>query len=111
MTTAAPIEKNHRRLKRKVAKRGTTISCRKGLGLGPNLAVGIKDLSEEGIRLLVREWITKGTDVEIALTGVGLSKPITLMGEVMWCNPIESGFLLGVRFRIRIGYADFFHLT
>lgn len=101
-----------RRVRRKVPRRGTVVCCRKGtLGLGRDLAMRTRDLCEEGISLLVKEWITPPTDVEISLTAVGTSKPIVVIGQVVWCNPMETGFLIGVRFQERIGYVQFTSLT
>jgi hypothetical protein len=81
------------------------------MGLGRDLAIRILELSEEGARLLVKEQITPETEVEVGLTGVGMSKPMMKLGRVVWCNPMESGFAIGVKFHERIGFTEFFHLT
>ena len=112
MTPANAPHHERRRVRRKSTRRGTTISCRKGtLGLGPNLAISIHDLGEEGMSLLVKEWITPPADVEIAFTAVGTSKPTVVIGQVVWCNPMQTGFLIGVKFRERIAYMQFTSLT
>ncbi len=110
---AVPVtDIDRRRARRKTGKKSTSIACRKGsLGLGPNLAIKLVDLSEEGARLRVKEQIASGTEVEIALTGVGLSKPFVVMAVVVWCRMDQNEFLMGVKFRGRVSYVDFMHLT
>jgi hypothetical protein len=102
---------DHRRLRRKKPKRGTGLTCRKGtLGLGKDLAISIIDISEEGASLLVKEEISTGTEVEITLTAVGVSKRLTALGTVVWCTAGTTTFAIGVLFRDRLNYTDYFHL-
>lgn len=103
---------DHRRLKRKKGKRGMGFTCRKGkLGLGKDLAVAVQDVSEEGARLLVKEDLPTGTELEICLVGVGMAKRVAVVGNVMWCKPEASHFSIGVKFRERMSYGDYFNLT
>jgi hypothetical protein len=109
-TDAKPVD--HRRLRRKKAKRGTALTCRRGnLGLGKDLAISVQDISEDGARLLVKEEISPGTEVEITMTGVGANKRVTTLATVAWCKVESKSFSIGVRFRDRLPYVDFFHLT
>lgn len=110
--STAPNSPDHRRLRRKPAKRGTGVSCRKGtLGLGKDLAVAVLDVSEEGARLLVKEEVAVGVEVEITLIGVGVNKRVVRVGVVVWCKPESTNFSIGVKFRDRMSYVDFFNLT
>lgn len=103
---------DRRRLRRKSVKRGTGLTCRKGaLGLGKDLAVALQDLSEEGARLLVKEEFPVGAEVEITLSGVGVQKRIVALATVIWCKAETQHFSIGVRFRDRLSYVDFFNLT
>lgn len=103
---------DHRRLRRKKPKRGTGLTCRKGtLGLGKDLAVSIVDVSEEGACLLVKEEIPTGTEVEITLTPVGVSRRLVTLATVVWCAASTTSFVIGVKFRDRLSYTDFFHLV
>jgi hypothetical protein len=104
--------KDHRRIKRRATKKGTSVICRKGkLGLGPNLAIRIRDISEEGTRLLLKSQLAKGDDIEITLTAPGTSRPLTVMAVVAWSVPAKEGdgFWTGAKFRNPLNYSDMFH--
>src|SRR5256885_2178544 len=50
------VRKNRRANPRRAPKGSTRVTCRRGsLGLGPNLALSLLDVSETGARLLVKE--------------------------------------------------------
>lgn len=103
---------DHRRLRRKKVKRGTSLCCRKGtLGLGKDIALALQDLSEEGAKLLVKEDLAMGTEVELTLTGFGAHKRVVALGTIVWCKPEGISFSVGVRLRDRLPYVDFFNLT
>jgi PilZ domain len=103
---------DHRRLRRIKGKGGTGVSCRKGaLGLGKDLAIAVKDISVEGARLLVKEEIAAGTEVEITLAGVGGNKRVVRRATVAWCKAESPNFTIGVKFHDGLSYEDFFHLT
>ena len=102
----------HRRLRRKKGKRGTSFSCRLGkLGLGKDQGVAVQDLSEEGARLLVKEEIAVGAEVEITLSGIGSTRRVVAIADVLWCKTEAPHFSIGVRFRERLPYVDYFNLT
>jgi len=111
MSEEATVAKaaDHRIVRRRNLKKGVEITARKGApGLGPNLATGGVELSDDGVQLCVKSELTKGDEVEVGLTGIGRSKPMNLMGTVRWCRPDqeEEGFLIGVQFRRRLAYAE-----
>ena len=90
-------------------KKGVELTLRKGaMGLGPNLAVGGVEVSDDGIQLRVKAELKKGDEVEVGLTGIGRSKPMNMMADVRWCRPEEEGdaFLAGIMFRRRLSYGD-----
>jgi PilZ domain len=100
---------NHRLVRRRTLKKGVALTLRQGaMGLGPNLAVGGVEVSDDGIQLRVKAELKKGDEVEIGLTGIGRSKPMNMMADVRWCRAEEEGdtFLVGIKFRRRLGYAD-----
>lgn len=110
--TTTQTAAEHRRLRRKKGKRGMGFSCRKGkLGLGKDIAVAVQDVSEEGARLLVKENLSVGAEVEICLVGVGMNKRLSVVANVMWCKPEAPHFSIGVKFQNRLSYGDFFNLT
>jgi hypothetical protein len=100
---------DRRVVRRKPLKKGVAIIVRKGtLGLGPNLAAGGVELSLDGVQLRVKSELKKGDEVEIGLTGIGRSKPITLVADVRWCREDEEAeaFVIGAKFRRRLAYND-----
>jgi hypothetical protein len=87
---------------------------RKGaMGLGPNLAAGGVELSDDGIQLLSKVELKRGDDIEISLTAVGCSKAKTLMADVRWCRPDgeQPVFRVGARFRKRLTYMELCQLA
>jgi hypothetical protein len=107
--TPKPAAANRRIVRRRTLKKGVAISVRKGqMGLGPNLAVGGVEVSDDGVQLRVKAELQKGDEIEVGLTGIGRSRPMLLMAEVCWCRPEEGKgtFLLGARLRHRLTYAE-----
>jgi hypothetical protein len=100
---------DRRIVRRRPLKKGVAIKVRRGtLGLGPNIAVGGEELSLDGVQLRVKSEVTKGDEIEVGLTGIGCSRPKTLIADVRWCREDkETGtFLIGANFRRRLAYAD-----
>lgn len=107
-----PIDYDDRRhSKRRPLKKGTAVECRKGtLGLGRNTALDKKDVSEEGIQLVVSSAFKPGDEIEIQLTAPGMSKPMGRVAEVVWCAAREDGtFIIGARMRKAFAYAEIIH--
>src|SRR3712207_6633357 len=100
---------DRRLLRRRPLKKGVEIVVRKGtMGLGPNLAAGGVELSHDGVQLRVKAELKKGDEIEIGLTGIGKSRPMTLISEVRWCRAEEGQgtYLIGARFRRRLAHAE-----
>ena len=100
---------DRRIVRRRTLKKGVGLTVRKGtLGLGPNLAAGGVELSDDGIQVLIKSELKRGDEVEIGLVGIGRSKAMNLIADVRWCRPNEEGdaFLIGARFRRRLSYAE-----
>lgn len=96
-------------VRRRSLKKGVMLTVRRGtMGLGPNLAAGGVELSDDGIQVKVKSELKKGDEVEVGLTGVGRSKPISMIADVRWCRPTDDGdaFRAGIRFRRRIAYSE-----
>jgi c-di-GMP-binding flagellar brake protein YcgR len=94
-------------VRRRVTRR-VDISLRRGtLGLTPNLAIALVDVSEEGMGVRLTEALDPGAEVEIVLSFPIVSKSLKLLGEVCWCNsgPYET-FLAGVRLRRRLTHLE-----
>ncbi len=83
--------------------------CRKGtLGLGPNIAVGLLDVSETGVRLLVKVALPKGQEVEVSLLPPGHAREFRLTGQVVWSQETTDGHhCVGIHFDKLLSYVAF----
>ena len=96
----------NRRSSRRSALRGTVrVECRKGaLGLGPDLVKFPLDISETGVRLVLKVALAEGQEVEVLISG-GHAKPLKRTGRVIWSVPTEGNcHVVGLRFD---GYLPF----
>lgn len=104
---SANPQKNRRCSFRHLPKRKLRISCRNAMDLGPNIAVALLDLSESGARLEVSQDVKVGQEVTITLDSVVNMKSAKRLGNVLRCQPLESGhYALGVAFTKRLAYAE-----
>ena len=105
--------KDHRRMKRRPAKHSIAVICRKGtLGLGPNLAIKLRDISVDGAQLFVKSSLNLGDDVELTFSAQGFPDPLVCEATVMWCSSIEgNGYRIGVKFADSLDYEDVYHMT
>ena len=113
MSQPGTQQRNRRIASRQKPKGSTKVTCHKGLlGLGPNLAVSLLDLSETGVRLVVKSALEKGQEIEIGLLGLNHPRPIKLPAVVAWSVPAADGtYCLGARFQKRLTYGDFLQLA
>ena len=87
--------------------------CYKGtLDLGANLALSLLDISETGVRLVLKSALDKGHDVLVTLEGLGHSRPIKCGGKVAWSLRAEDGTaIVGICFGKTLDYRDLLHMT
>lgn len=106
--TSHSSEANRRNSKRMPARTSVTIEVRKGaMGLGANIAAQFLDISEGGVRVVLKSDLPKQTEVEITLTGHGIRKPIKRIAVVCWSVKLDSGqFAMGFNFDKRIPFQD-----
>src|SRR4051812_20057725 len=99
--------KNRRISPRRATKQSVKAICRKGsLGLGPNIAVAVLDISETGTRLLLKEALLARQEVEVCLLPPGLVREFKLPGRVVWCVPAADGnFCTGIEFEKYLSYS------
>jgi len=104
---------NRRRARRCPVSKQCRTECRKGsVGLGKNVAVAALDLSEVGVRLIVRVELARNAAVEVQLTGPGILRPLRRGGKVVWSEPLkEGGYAIGVVFEKPLTYADLHRLA
>ena len=99
---------NRRRSRRARAKTWVQAECRPGgYGLGPNLSQRVLDLSETGVRLIVREPLEVAAEVEIILSAYGLTRPLKRVGVVRWQLSLDDGhFCVGIEFQRPLPYRE-----
>lgn len=97
---------NRRKYVRKQSKRSTKIKCFRGrFAMGKNLAAGLLDIGERGVRLLLREPLEAGTDVAISLLALCQQRPIESPGKVIWCIETADGqYCAGIEFEKLLPY-------
>jgi hypothetical protein len=95
-----------RAFRRKEAKRTTKATCRRGaLGLGPDLALAVANLSQAGICLAVRAPLESREEVEVTLEALGSHRPVRVMAEVIWCAADPGGgHRIGARFQSHLSF-------
>src|SRR5438132_14204683 len=106
-----PLEvaaRNRRLSRRRSAKSAVKLTCYRGLmGLGANIGLNVLDLSESGLRMLVKAPLEPKEEVLIELLGVGHRKPIKLPAHVCWVVTTADGvYCVGASFQRRLRYAD-----
>jgi hypothetical protein len=100
-------DSDRRNSSRRQPKTTAKITCRAGtLGLGPNVAVSFLDISQSGIRLIVKTALTPGGEVEIGLQPLGANRPTAVAARVMWSLPLADGnHCTGARFEKQLPYS------
>lgn len=111
--STATRETDRRLHRRRPPKRAVRVTCQLGsLGLGPNVAVSVVDLSEAAARLAVKTTMPAGQEVEVNFAEPGLGRPIRRMAVVVWCAEREDGtWSAAVRFDRRLEYSDLMRLV
>jgi PilZ domain len=112
-STPGPAIKNKRLVQRRLARGGVRVEVRRGVtGLGPDLALGLTDLSEDGLGVRLKAAVRPKEECEVLLTRFAGGKPMKLHGEVRWCAAAGDGtFRAGIRFQRRLARKDLMDLT
>jgi hypothetical protein len=77
------------------------------MGLGKDLAVGLADLSEDGLGVRLHTPVRPKEECEVVLLRAGGGKPLKLHGEFRWCVPEAGGtFRVGIRLQRRLARKD-----
>jgi hypothetical protein len=89
------------------------ISCRRGsTGIGPDIALVLRSLSEAGARLLVTAALAPNEEVEIEFRSSLLPRPSKVLAEVVRIKAVPGNvYCAAVRFQRRLTYAEFGRLT
>ena len=110
--TSNPPRKNQRRSRRQAPKSTTKArAVKNSLGLGGNIAVGVLDVSEMGIRLILKENLPKGHEFEVTLESIS-SRPVKCLARIVWSVAMADGnFCVGAAFSKNMNYTDLAALT
>jgi hypothetical protein len=82
------------------------------MGLGPNVAIDVRNISEGGARITVKNALTVGQEIEVNLCGLGHRRAVKLTSRVIWCTANEDGtFQVGLSFGKNLPYIDLQELT
>ena len=89
---------------RRPARRGSRVEVRRGLmGLSPDVALKLVDVSEGGAQVRLKCPMRPGEQVEVALWPPGDVQSVRGPGVVCWCLPSPAGdFRAGLRLRRRL---------
>jgi hypothetical protein len=106
-TTAAGTPRNQRASRRRSPKSSTRArATRNPLGLGPNIAVSVLDISEGGVRLLLKEDLRPGQEFEVNLES-DARRSVKMVARVIWSVATNDGrYCVGSCFLKPLGYAD-----
>lgn len=98
-----PPEKKRRFSHRRLPAGRAKAACRRAGGAGTDLAPTLLDVSEAGVRLLVREALEVRAEVAVVLEALSVPRPIRRAGKVAWCVPsAEGAYCVGVAFHERL---------
>jgi hypothetical protein len=113
MDEPKPPAKNRRAFRRRPPRGKAKIACFKGtMDVGPNLSVSLLDISESGVRLIVKSALDKGQDVTMTLEGIGHSRPIKASGKVVWSLQTSDGnYCVGIQLDKYLPYQDITRLA
>ncbi len=109
-----PAPKPNKRLSRRSAAKGTARVrvYRTALGLGPNIALSLLDLSETGLRVVLKEFIDPGREVEVNLESTATGRTLKTTATVMWIVPAaDPTFIVGLRLLKAISHSDLMTLS
>jgi hypothetical protein len=102
-----PPRKNQRRARRQAPRNSTKARVtRTTMGLGANIAVSVLDVSETGIRLVLKENLPTGHEFEVTLESQS-SRPVKVAARVIWSLALGDGnFCVGATFNKSLSYTD-----
>jgi hypothetical protein len=98
---------------RRPPRPGTRVEVRRGqLGMGPDVALALLDVSEAGARIRLKAPVRPGDAVEVALWPPGGARSVRGPARVVWCRGDAHGAVqVGVRLRRRLVPQDLFELA
>ena len=71
---------------------GTNVACRAGApATGPDTVLSLVNLSDAGVRLVLRKALDVGQLVEVELLAPGWKRPVRRSGVVVWARGLKEG--------------------
>jgi len=90
---------NRRQARRLPPRRATQVTCVASDTSGPDLLLSVLDLSQTGIRMVLKNPLGPGDALELTLETALLPQPLSVKAETMWSLPISDGrYCVGARF-------------
>ena len=107
------VFENRRVARRRTPKGNIQVECyMNALGLGPNVALSLFDVSEAGARVTVKVPLAPRQEIEVSLSGIGHRRPVKNRADVIWCNPTTEGtFQAGLKFQRYLVHQDLLELA
>jgi hypothetical protein len=107
----APV-RNKRLTRRRPPKRTTrALLYGSAIGVGANLAVSVLDLSETGIRLVIKSEMKVGQQVQVELESSS-RRLVKVQATLIWILPtIDGNFCAGFQFDKTIEWGSILSLT
>ena len=98
---------------RKPPRSGSRVEVRRGLlGMSPDVALRLLDISEGGAQVRVKCALRPGEQIEVALWPPGNVQSVRGPGVVCWCLPTPIGeFRIGLRLRRHLPVEVLRHLA
>jgi Tfp pilus assembly protein PilZ len=93
------IEKQKLTEKRKYPRKSCSINVRYAAYLDTNHIAMMKDISQGGAFINTNSFLDIGQDILLKIQLPGLSKPMGVLGEVVWHHPHG----MGVKFKMGFG--------
>jgi hypothetical protein len=76
------------------------------------MTLAVLDLSEKGIRLVVKEALRPAQVVTLNLEGPNHPRPLKFMAKAVWCvETAEHTFCVGLQFEKPLPYMDLHKMT
>jgi hypothetical protein len=106
MSQPAPDNGRQHRCHRERPRGNTPLTCYRRAG-GTDLAVSLLDVSQSGIRLVVREPLEVADAIEVWLARREVGPPLRLPAEVVWClATAEGAWCVGAKFHDYLPFRD-----
>jgi hypothetical protein len=82
------------------------------MGTGPDIAIALRNLSENSARLLVAAALQPDDEVELELASAVFPRPIRVLANVVRSRAVPGNvYCTAVRFQKPLPYAEFTRLT